>query len=237
MLIRTARRGLQRGLGIVELLVGLAVGLFVVAGGLMLLSGFIDADRRLLVETRLMQDLRAASDMITRDIRRGGYWQNAHTTVWTSGASLTPRNNYGRVGLTSCPSASFASAASDPTGSVSASCYWIDGDGDSTADDEEKYGFDVSGGVLFAVVGPTRQALTDPRSVNITDLRFDWGATQTISASAFCSKGCPAGNCPAIVVREVEVVLRGTAPGDTTIARELRSNVRVRNDMFTGQCN
>ena len=61
-----------RGMGIVELLVGLALGLFVVSGGLMLLAGFTDENRRLLLETRLTQDLRAASDLVTRDLRRAG---------------------------------------------------------------------------------------------------------------------------------------------------------------------
>jgi prepilin peptidase dependent protein B len=240
-LSRLTRRR-QRGLGLVELLVGLAVGLFVVAGGLLLFAGFVDADRRMVVESRLLQDLRAAADVITRDIRRGGYWDAAPTTVWSAGGpSVTPRNAYAWVMTDSC--ASGAAAASSPTGTSSGTCYWINAspagvsDGNNIRNNEERYGFYLLNGVLYADIGgvgadPT--PLTDPKAVNVTDLRFDWTGSRAIAASGVCTKGCT--DCPTVVVREVEVRIRGTVPGDATIARELRSNVRVRNDLLTGQC-
>lgn len=229
----------ERGASVVELLVGLAVGLFVVASGLMLFAGFIDNDRRLVVETRLMQDLRATSDLITRDIRRGGYWAAADTGVWTAGPSA-PQNNYTRVSSSPCSATTFASAATQPAYSGSSTCYWVAGDGDNTASDGERYGFELDGGVVYAVIaGGARVALSDPKSVEITALRFDWGGGQTISATNFCSKPC-ASNCPTIYIREVEVTVKGRAPilnpDGSAVERQLRSNVRVRNDYFGGQC-
>jgi prepilin peptidase dependent protein B len=62
----------QHGLSIVELMVGLAIGLVVVAAALLALTHHLRENRSLLMEARLMQDLRTASDLIARDLRRAG---------------------------------------------------------------------------------------------------------------------------------------------------------------------
>ena len=67
------RRG-HRGASLVELLVGMAVGLLIAAGGVMLLTGNLRDNRSLILEARLMQDLRTASDMVARNLRRAGAW-------------------------------------------------------------------------------------------------------------------------------------------------------------------
>ena len=77
------RRSGQRGLSIVELLVGIAVGLFVVGGAIKLMVDNLTNNRRMLVETRVNQDLRAAADLIVRDLRRAGYWQDAQAGIST----------------------------------------------------------------------------------------------------------------------------------------------------------
>ena len=62
----------QHGLSIVELMVGLAIGLVIVAAALLALAHHLRENRSLLMEARLMQDLRTASDLIARDLRRAG---------------------------------------------------------------------------------------------------------------------------------------------------------------------
>ena len=59
-------------------MVGVAVGLFVAGGAAKLFVDNLSNNRRMLVETRINQDLRAATDLIARDLRRAGYWRNAH---------------------------------------------------------------------------------------------------------------------------------------------------------------
>ena len=71
------RQRAQRGLSIVELLVGVAVGLFIVAGSTKLFVDYLSNNRGLLLETRINQDLRAAADLVARDLRRASYWRNA----------------------------------------------------------------------------------------------------------------------------------------------------------------
>lgn len=229
---------LAHGVGIVELLVGLAVGLFVVAGALMLLAGFTDENRRLLLETRLEQDLRATSDLVTRDLRRAGYWNAASTGVWFNGGpTVPPQNPYSR--LSSAPCADPATLTQATTTSYSTSlCYAIQASGDSndTIDGPELFGFELDSGVLYAVIdGSARQPLSDAKTIFISDLVIT-PSSQTLDASNYCKSGCSGANCPQVVVREYEVLIKGNLPGDSSVSRFLRSNVRIRNDHFGGAC-
>jgi len=89
----------QRGLSIVEMLIGLALGLFIVAAGLTLLASNLREHRAVpvLLEARLMQDLCTAADLIVRDLRRAGYWSDATAGVWRTGASSVIANPYGAI--------------------------------------------------------------------------------------------------------------------------------------------
>ena len=231
-----------RGLGIVELMIGLALGLFVVGGGLLMLAGFTDENRRLLLETRLNQDLRAASDVVTRDLRRAGYWSAAHSGVWaTGGPAVPPQNPYSRMDGTACAAANLNQTTT--TVASTALCYAIEATVDATPgaiDANERFGFELDAGVIYTVAdGGARQALTDPKSIAISDLVIT-PSSQVLDASGYCKTACnPAAagaNCPQVVVREYEVLIKGNLPGDATINRFLRSNVRIRNDHFGGQC-
>lgn len=231
---RSRRPHRQAGLGLVEILVGLALALFVVLGALMMFGQFNDENRHLLRETRIVQDLRAAADLIARDLRRAGYWGDATAGVWASGMSGTPSSNsYGKMAAAACAGATLDQKTT--TGASSAICYSVAGDSDNSVSTSERYGFELDGGVIYAVIaGATRQALTDPKTITITDLVIT-PSSQTLPASDFCAKTCTS-NCPEVVVREFEVLIRGTLPGSSSVSRFLRSNVRVRNDFFSGSC-
>ncbi len=63
-------------------MVGIAVGLFIVAGATMVVTTQLGDNRRLLLETQLQQDLRATADIITRELRRAGAEGSATSHVW-----------------------------------------------------------------------------------------------------------------------------------------------------------
>jgi type IV pilus assembly protein PilW len=226
----------SRGVSIVELLIGVALGLFVVAGGLTLLAGFTDESRRLLLETRLTLDLRGASDAVTRDLRRAGYWNAASTGVWTlGGPAVPPHNPYSLMAGAKCPGAALNQST---TNAASAGiCYAIQASADANdaVDANERFGFDVDGGVLYLVNAGTREALSDPKTIFVSDLVIT-PSSQVLDASSFCRNGCAGANCPQVVVREYEVLIKGNVPGDATLSRFLRSNVRIRNDFYGGTC-
>ena len=233
MLTITSARA-QRGLGLVEMMVGLALGLFIVGGALAMFSNLTNDNRLLLQEARVVQDLRATADLIARDLRRAGYWGNATSGVWSTGsAGAPPKSNYGFMAATPCASATLDQKST--TMASSALCWSISGDTNNVVGSDERYGFELDAGVIYAVVGgASRQALSDPKSITITNLVIT-PSSQVLPVSDFCSKTCTT-NCPEVVVREFEVLIKGHLPSNTSASRFQRSNVRVRNDYVGGAC-
>ncbi len=65
-------RRLQRGLSLVELMVGSAISLMIVAVALLAFTHHLRENRSLLLETRLMQDLRTTTNLMAQNLRRAG---------------------------------------------------------------------------------------------------------------------------------------------------------------------
>lgn len=62
----------QFGLSLIELMVAVTIGLFILSGLAFLTSGTVNSNARQLKTTRLNQELRAIMDLTTRDLRRAG---------------------------------------------------------------------------------------------------------------------------------------------------------------------
>lgn len=224
----------ERGLTTVELLVGAALGLFVVAGAVSLFVTNVGHAKRLLVEARVNQDLRVAADLITRDLKRAGYWANALAGTSSTGATVTA-NAYSGIG------GSFGSSASQIK-------YRYARDDDDAAASNERFGFRLQSGVVqmqIAEAPPNWQSITDPGVVVVT--RLEITATETeIATGGACPKACPpppgalhaCSDPPRLTVRHYDVLLQGRAAGagHEAIQRELLSSVRVRNDRLSGAC-
>lgn len=96
------RIGRQSGFGLVELMVGLAVGMIVVAAALSLLTTTMTSSNDSIKMTRLDQELRQAMSMLSRDLRRATNWDPAVDVVRVSLACpLTLSANTGSVTVTS----------------------------------------------------------------------------------------------------------------------------------------
>ncbi len=223
----TRTRLRQRGVSIVELLVGLAIGLFIVATGLTLLTGNLRENRGLLLEARLMQDLRSAADLVARDLRRAGYWNDAEAGLWQRGASGVMANPYGAV--------SPSSAASD----VVTFRFSRDTTENHTVDNNEQFGFRLRAGVLEMLLGSGNwQAMTDANSVLVTQFSVT-PEVQSVTLDGFCASDCTAGSTtcpPRQQVRSLAVALAGKAVADASVLRSVRSAVRLRNDTVSGSC-
>jgi prepilin peptidase dependent protein B len=63
----------QTGVTLVELMIGLLIGLIIVAGGLSVFSNSVRGQADNIKLSRLNQDLRAMMDIMVRDIRRAGF--------------------------------------------------------------------------------------------------------------------------------------------------------------------
>jgi prepilin peptidase dependent protein B len=214
----------QRGLSMVELMVGVAVGLFVVAGATMAVSNQLGDNRRLMLETQIQQDLRAAADVIAKDIRRSGHWDDAKTGIWHAGALVVASNP--NTGLTN-PDTSLSSVPSVAASGVQFSY--------SRGGAIEQSGFRLRNGAIQMLIGGNWQALTDSTTLRVTkfEVMLD---SRDIALSCFSPCGVAPSCPPTQTVRDITVVIEGAAVHDPTVRRGAQSNARLRNDVIQGAC-
>lgn len=226
---RTMARGRQAGLSVVELIVGMALGLVVVSGAITLFVGNVGTSRRMLVEARMNQDLRAAADVVARELRRAGYWENSIAgTATTSTGSAATANPNAAISANAASSTITYSIARDSMASP-ARTY------DNTMQTDEQFGFKLDSGVLKMQIGTTWQPLTDPNVVTVNN--FSITPTETaLDIREACAKTCTGTSCPTLTVRSYALMLQGTAASDSGVTRVLQETVRVRNDATTGTC-
>ena len=217
----------QRGLSLIELMIGLAIGLFITAIGGTLLASHVRENRSLLLEARLMQDLRTAADVITRDLRRAGHWAGATSGVWSADTAAVLSNPYAAVAP--------AGAASDATSFR----YSRDTTENNVVDSNEQFGFRLRNGVIEMLLGGSGwQALTDTGTLSVSSFSVS-PSVERIDLQGSCSKPCPAGSTtcpPQQEVRSLALLISGRSATDASVTRSVRSQVRLRNDSFTGAC-
>lgn len=215
-----APRRAARGVSIVELLVGVALGLFVIGGALGVLASNLSGSRTLTKETRLNQDLRVAADLITRDLRRAGYWGNAIKGVQSGG----PQNPYGAA-IDSSVAGEVSYAYSDVSS--------VENDGVGAT---ESFAFRLHDGAIEMQTGAGGWTeITDKKSFKVT--AFNITPTETaITLTSACTGWKPGMPAPTITVRNYAVVISGESISGPKVQRSLRTQVRVRNDTVAGAC-
>lgn len=217
----------QRGLSLVELMIGLAIGLFITAAGLSVLLGQWREHLSAIAAMRLMQDLRSASDVITRDLRRAGHWADPTVAIAATAASGAVANPYAAFAP--------ASAASD----AARYSYSRDTTENQLLDSNEQFGLRLRSGVIELLLGAGNwQALTDAGTLQVVAFSIQ-PRTQTMSLLDHCARPCPAGSttCDArLELRQLHVSITARATDDASLLRRLDSDVRIRNDGVSGAC-
>ncbi|MDH5540137.1 MAG: hypothetical protein OEY03_12105, partial [Rhizobacter sp.] len=172
-------------------------------------------------------DLRTTAELVTRNLRRAGYWGAATSGVLPTGTTPLPSNPYVAV-----------DPAAAPSGGVNFR-YSRDANENNIVDSNEQFGFRLRNGTIEMQLGAGNwQAMTDAGSVRVTG--FDvTPRIEEIDLAAYCSKPCPAGSpsCPPrLQVRSLALSLSGEAVSDARVTRSIRSHVRLRNDAIIGAC-
>ena len=214
-----------RGLSLVELMIGLAVGMVVIAAATSALAHQAAASRRLLLEARLNQELRAAAHLLSLHLRRAGHWSEAAQGVWRANLPLPPANPHtftsesqDRLHFT------YSSPAGEPHRALASN---------------DHFGFRLREGILDIQLGEDHwQPLTDPGLLHVTELRMV-PRDHDRPLPAACAQPCAASaaTCPPRVrTRELEIRIDATAVRDPGIHRHLTTHVRPRNDVLAGQC-
>jgi prepilin-type N-terminal cleavage/methylation domain-containing protein len=207
------RRRCQQGLSLVELMIGLAIGLIVTAGVVKAFAAQVTHTQQLLLEARVEQDLRSAVDLIVRDLRRAGYWGQAARPP-----DAAASNPYQAIDVPSTSEIHYAYSQDDDEDEVASN----ENHGFLLRDDDTLRAVDGRGGW---------QPLTDPSVVRVTELSIDL-QTRVEPLGHFCVPACAAGDpaCPSVQVREIVVRLRAQSASDARVRREASERVRVRND-------
>lgn len=245
-------RRTARGLSIVELMVGITISMFILAGATLVLTTQLDNNRRLLLEAQLQQDLRTAADMISRDVRRAGYWGRAYCNVWryVEAGSVDPNcpagNPYNAMTPNDAP-------APDGTSElVYARSTDAEGGADFNRDDglldatpgraRERVGFKwnaVNQTIEYLVGNNNWQALTDPAVLRVTQFNMTIN-TQVLPvpcAAAGCqAQGPQCGGPVTVRSRDLTFTIVARAVHDAGVQRSLRENVRLRNSVPVEQC-
>jgi type IV pilus assembly protein PilW len=214
----------MRGLTLVELMIGLAVGLFIVAVATALLVNRLREHQLTLIEGRLLQDLRTSADVVTRDLRRAGYWGDA-TVVLSQTGQPRIENPYNALAP--------ASAASDAV-SFRFSRDTVE---NHTVDSNEQFGFRLRRGVLEMLLGGSGwQAMTDSGTMVVTAFSVT-PLVQEIALQGVCEQTCSSASCsPTQQVRSLGISITGRSAADARVLRTVRINVRLRNDAVSGAC-
>jgi type II secretory pathway component PulJ len=297
----------QTGFSLVELLVSLATGLFLIAGVLGIFTSTLHSQSETLKMTRLNQELRRVADLVSRDVKRAGYWSLASDAYRPAG-ELTPDATSGNITLTSTEDA-FAPFAGNIVGreihssvdggkatvtayvsptevqavvsrnfsstnpitpgwwiitnpffetantvktSSTGDCvqYTYDRNGDSTVDNNERFGFRLSGGAVYMHTGGTInctsgsgswEEITDGSSITIEELEFDDSDTVCLNMSdspvSDCDPSSPGYAAPGTGdvltwSRVLNITIAGRLKDDAAIARTVEQTVRLRNNVL-----
>lgn len=233
----------QRGLGLVELMVGITVGLIVAAGASMVAVNQINEHRRLMLETQIQQDLRAAADLIQQDLRRAGYRGLPEQSVWAPPVAVGTQAE-----STAAPATPnhFAEMVKTSNGDeVSLTYLYFRGlTGTAEPTDADHFGIrwnkrldaatNKAKDTLEVQIGKGNwQPITDPESLKIVD--FDIAIdSKPADLPDFCDRPCV--DCLKYEVRRVSFKIVAEARHDAKVRRTLSNVGRMRTDLATGAC-
>lgn len=221
--LRPAPRWRLRGVTLVELMIGMTLGLIVTVGTLGLLSGQLRSNRELLTSARLNSELRATMDTMVRDVRRAGYWGGAERGTWFQRNPTPVANPFDEVTV--------------GTGTIT---YRYDANADGVLQNGETFRLelDADAGVveLHTQGSDDPVPLNDPEVTEVTGLAFELVERETSVTCLHGGAGPVALTPPVLTVRELRITLDARLREDTAVTRSLTERVRLRNDLVAGSC-
>ncbi len=212
----------EKGYTLIELLIGLGVGVFLLASSLYVYTVLMSSFYSLMSANRLEHQLRTAMNTMVQNIRRAGYSASALTSVGT-GTNTNPFMASGTDLSVPASTCILFSYDTNITGTLSAL---------STAGSDERFGFRLSNNTLQARASTDAQFncnsgtwvdITAPNLIQVTALTFI--LTPTVIALN------PAGDT--LTIRTVIITMSGSLVSDPSVTQTMTQTVRVRNDKFS----
>lgn len=220
----------QRGLTLIELMIGLVLGLLVTGVAVQMYVSSLSITKQTTATVRLNQELRAIADLIVGDVRRAGYWSEATSGNDNPYASLVSggESASGYIDLFDpvsggygCLILAYENAGLTPSLSEHIYGYRLNTATDAiqilTVSSYASSSFancnDPSGSGVTGVW----ETLSDSRVVNNLSLVFRFSPSSAASWAQASDK-------------VIEFDLSAAAPGDASIVRQISESVRVRNE-------
>lgn len=251
----------QKGLSLIELMIGLLVGAIVAGGAISVFTNSLESSTDNIELARLNQDLRAMMDIMVRDIRRAGYVTD-NPAANSAALQANPYLDSATPGLTT-----------DIAVYNNGSCivYAYNRDNLITVTPSERLGFKLDNGELkMRKTGATNEncsntggnldsdweTITDP-DVQITALAFTLAESELSITSmltdvlpgppdgfadgddnhnTFCDEGESCNTCntgdKCLYIRTIDISLAGELKDDPGVTQTITEQIRVRNDKY-----
>ncbi|GAB5993395.1 type IV pilin [Aeromonas enteropelogenes] len=199
-----------RGFNVVELMVAMVAGLFLVAAVTSLFATILKANQTSMQVSRLNQELQSITDMIARDVQRTGYDQGATAFLGAASGARSPF---------------YFDTSSDlmnetVSGSKIYRCirlkYDDDNNGSLGSDETFIYSYDSADkGVQLGTSCSTGNLLSTDNTIEVTDLTFSlFGSSASAGA------------------RTVRMVISGQYKANSALKLTLQRDIKLRNDGY-----
>ncbi len=215
----------QRGFGLIEMLISMALSLLAVSVMVILMASTLGTGSATIQMSRLSQELRASMQLMSRDLRRA----NFHSSFYNCYANVDCRSDLG-----------IATYVDTININAAENCFWYwldrDGDGDLSNDAVGGFRYGTIGGVGVIQMRTTGNSaancddsdgwelITDPNTVEITSFVVSNSDSYTETLSAY-------GDVQ--VVEKIRLTINGQMATNPSVQREIQDLVLIRNDIQT----
>ncbi len=215
----------QRGFGLIEMLVSMALSLLAVSVMVILMASTLGTGTATIQMSRLSQELRASMQLMSRDLRRA----NFHGSFYNCYANVDCRDDLG-----------IATYVDNIHINEEENCfwYWLDRDGDGDLSNDAVGGFRYStisgiGVIQMRTTGNSAancdgddgwELITDPNTVEITSFVVSDSAsyTETLSDDLDTQR-----------VEKISLKINGRMATNPSVQREIQDLVLIRNEIQT----
>ncbi|ANH67231.1 PilW family protein [Mitsuaria sp. 7] len=217
--------GSTRGFTLVEFMIGLTIGLLLLAGAFAMAGVQLGEHHRLMLELQVQQELRATAELMLRDLRRAAFWDRAQDGVWQDDPDVPVRNPYADVTV-------------EDTGRRLTYSFARDGSASGGASVRETSGFRLSEGRIDQLISGRYQPLTDPDLLRVRRLEVRL-ASQGHPLGDACDPSCAVGGAacaPTLSARLVTLIVDAEAAHDPRVTHHLELLSPLHNHALSGAC-
>jgi len=218
-------RSSERGYTLIELMIGMLVGLIVLSGVIYAMLLSLSSSRNVLNSTRLNQEISTLNDLIVGEVKRSGYWPASTATAspYTAGTEVA-----------------LAVIGTDCV------LYSFDMNGDQALANTERKGFKLASGAGGVGViqhrqtgtamddcsNGTWQSITDDAFMDVTEFAVDCLITTLDGASvaSTAASACGTASSGVVSIREVTISLEAEVISDPDWKGQFQDVVKVRNN-------